>query len=118
LGASIKTTPKLTGPKLESGRFYLVAGRQAKGTDTVLVELFLEHSTNAIASAPFPVNPNANPSRMVIGQERDAIEHPGHESFDGEIARLLVWNRPLDDKELASVFSGLKKSYQLESPNR
>ena len=30
-----------------------------------------------------------NSSRMAIGQERDAIEHPGKESFDGEIARFL-----------------------------
>jgi hypothetical protein len=59
----------------------------------------------------FPVDPKANPSRMAIGQERDAIEHPGFESFDGELARFLIWERPLDDEELANAIQLLKKIY-------
>ena len=48
---------------------------------------------------------------MAIGQERDAIEHPGKESFDGEIARLLIFDRPLADAELESKITELKKQY-------
>jgi hypothetical protein len=111
-----QNNPKLNGPKLETGRFYLIAGRQAAGTGEVLLELFLDHPAKAIASAPFPVNGKANPSRLAIGQERDAVEHPGKESFDGEIARFLIWERPLSDKELTATFAELKKNYRLNTP--
>ena len=52
---------------------------------------------------------------MAVGQERDAIQHPGHESFDGEIARLLIWQRPLDDAELAAAVAHLRQRYRLET---
>mgnify|MGYP001547569356 CR=1 FL=1 len=41
-----------------------------------------------VASKPFPVNPAANSSKMAIGQERDATNHPGKESFDGDLDEL------------------------------
>jgi len=53
-------------------------------------------------------NPKADASKLAIGQERDAIQHPGKESFDGEIARFLLWDRPLTDAELKAVFEGVK----------
>ena len=102
--------PQLLGPKLETGKFHLVAGRMAAGEGTVKLELF-SNSAKPVATADFPVNPKANPSRMTIGQERDAIQHPGHESFDGEIARFLIWERPLADEELAAAMELLQKAY-------
>ena len=102
--------PQLLGPILETGKFHLIGGRMAAGTDTVKLELFA-HSAKPVATGEIPVVPAANPSKMTIGQERDAIEHPGHESFDGEIARLLIWERPLTDKELADAFTTLQKAY-------
>jgi hypothetical protein len=102
--------PQLLGPKLETNKFYLVAGRMAAGEGTVKLELFL-NAPKPIATADFPVNPKANPSRMTVGQERDAIEHPGHESFDGEIARFLIWDHPLDDAALQKTMSSLQKKY-------
>jgi hypothetical protein len=102
--------PKVLGPILAKGRFHLVAGRMARGTGEVTLELFVNQAP-AVAKATFPVRPEANPSRMVVGQERDAIQHPGHESFDGEIARLLIWERPLDDEQLAKVMATLRKAY-------
>jgi len=106
-----KNNPKLTGPQILPGKFQIIIGRQAAGTGTVLTELFLNKTKTAVASTLFPVNPNANPSRMTIGQERDAIEHPGHESFDGEIARFLIWGRPLKQEELSGVLKDLRKQY-------
>jgi len=50
---------------------------------------------------------------MAIGQERDATNHPGHESFDGELARLLMWDRPLSSQEFKKTLSLLKKTYVL-----
>jgi hypothetical protein len=82
----------------------------AAGDGTVKLELFVDNP-KPVSIANFPVNPKANPSRMAIGQERDAIEHPGHESFDGEIARFLIWDRPLDDAALQNVMSALQKKY-------
>jgi hypothetical protein len=102
--------PQVLGPKLESGEFHLLAGRMGAGRGTVKLELFV-NSAVAAAAVDFPVNPAANPSRMAIGQERDAIEHPGHESFDGEIARFLIWDRPLDDARLAGVMKLLRTTY-------
>lgn len=105
-----KNNPQLLGPKLEANKFYLVAGRMAAGEGTVKLELFV-NDAKPVATADFPVNPKANPSRMAVGQERDAIEHPGKESFDGEIARFLMWDQPLDDVILKNCMSALQKKY-------
>lgn len=102
--------PQVLGPKLEPQKFYLLVGRMAAGQGSVPLELFV-NEPKPVATAPFPVNPKANPSRMVVGQERDAIEHPGHESFDGEIARFLIWNRPLSDEELRKTMDALREMY-------
>ena len=50
---------------------------------------------------------------MAIGQERDAIQHPGKESFDGEIARFMIFDRPLSDAELEKEISTLQNHYGL-----
>lgn len=105
--------PQLVGPKLEAGKFHLLAGRMAAGTGTVAIELFV-NAPVAVAKGQAPVSEKANASRMAVGQERDAIQHPGVESFDGQIARLLVWERPLDDKEVAAAFATLTKTYSLK----
>ena len=96
--------PKIAGPKLELNRFYVVAGRLASGKGTVAIELFVDHAT-AVASGTFPVNPAADASMLAVGQERDATQHPGFESFDGEIARFVLWQRPLTDGELKQVLA-------------
>jgi hypothetical protein len=102
--------PKLEGPRLEPGKFHLLAGRMGAGGGTAKLEFFVD-GAHPVASAEVAVNPAANPSRMAIGQERDAIQHPGHESFDGELARFLVWERPLDDPELAAAVEVLRAAY-------
>lgn len=108
-----KNNPLLLGPVLERERFYVIAGRMQAGTGEVQTELFL-NGTKPIASTIFPVNENANPSKMVIGQERDAINHPGFESFDGEIARLLIYERPLSEDELARTIRHLVTGYGIK----
>jgi hypothetical protein len=57
------------------------------------------------------VTVDANPSRMAVGQERDAIQHPGVESFDGRIARFLIWERPLAEGEMGAAVEVLQKTY-------
>ena len=112
-----ENNPKLSGPILETGAFRLVAGRMAAGAGTVALELFLE-AADPIARREIKVNPAANPSRMAVGQERDAIQHPGVESFDGQIARLLIWDRPLTDAELDLTLRHLRATYLLNTANR
>jgi hypothetical protein len=99
--------PKLVGPKLAEGRFHVLAGRLGAGQGEVLAEFFV-NDLKACVTARFPINPQADASKLAIGQERDAIQHPGKESFDGEIARFLLWNRPLTDAELKAVFEKVK----------
>jgi hypothetical protein len=109
--------PKVSGPRLEAGRFQLVAGRIAAGTGRVDLDLFVG-GPRPVATAPIAVNPEADPSRMAIGQERDAIQHPGHESFDGEVARFLIFERPLTEAEMKTLLASLRSFYHLDGAER
>ena len=103
----------LHNQSLETGTYYLIMGRMEAGEDKAKMELFINSAT-PVAEGIFPISPNANPSKMAIGQERDATNHPGAESFDGEIARFLIYERPLNDDELDLVIKYLKKAYHIE----
>ncbi len=105
-----ENNPKLLGPRLEIGRYYVLAGRMGAGVDTVDIELFVD-APEPVGSVRFPVNPEADASRMAVGQERDATNHPGEESFHGEIARFLIFERPLGDDELAEMMAFLRGEY-------
>jgi len=67
-----------------------------------------------VAQSKFPVNPDAHPSKMAIGQERDATNHPGAESFDGEIARFLIYERSLSNHEFKTVVKYLTAYYNIQ----
>lgn len=108
-----ENNPMVLAPKpLKENRYYVVAGRMGAGTGMVQIEVFINDS-QPVASKPFPVNPAANSSKLAIGQERDATNHPGKESFDGELARFLVYERPLTDDELKQTLVFLKKTYAI-----
>jgi len=102
--------PMVLAPEpLKENRYYVVAGRMGAGTGTVQIEVFI-NKPQSVASKPFPVNPAADSSKFAIGQERDATNHPGKESFDGDIARFLVYERPLANDELEQTLEYLKKT--------
>ena len=42
-----------------------------------------------------------------------APDSPGKESFEGEIARFLVYERPLTNHELEQALKHLKKTYAI-----
>lgn len=105
-----ENNPHVPGPKLQENRYYIVAGRMGAGAGNVTIELFV-NETKPVASKPFPVNPQADSSKMAIGQERDATNHPGHESFDGELARFFMWDRPLNSQEFDKTLSWLRETY-------
>jgi len=102
--------PKLMGPRFVENKYYVVAGRLAAGTGTVTTDVFVD-SAVPYGSVDFPVNPKADASKMAIGTERDAYQHPGQESFDGELARVLMYERALSDDEMARTMTVLKKIY-------
>jgi len=101
------------GPKLELERFYILAGRLAAGTGLVNVEVFVD-SPAPFATQEMLISPDAHGSKMAIGQERDVINHPGVESFDGEIARFMIFQRPLSDAELQAQFATLQNTYNVK----
>ena len=121
-GLKAKGKPRLWDPDLnplvattealEVQRYYLIMGRMGAGQGVVDLELFV-NAASAVDRQSVPVNPHANPSKMAIGQERDAINHPGKESFHGEIARFLVYERPLTDTELSRMMKYLVEQYQI-----
>jgi type 1 glutamine amidotransferase len=100
---------------VEELKYYLIMGRMDAGTDTVNCELFVNDLV-PVAVEPYPVTSGkkVNPSKMCIGQERDAINHPGGESFDGEITRFLIFDRPLSAEELSEVQQHLIQKYAIE----
>jgi type 1 glutamine amidotransferase len=101
-----------TQEPLTENRYYIIMGRMGAGVEVVDLELFINSAT-AVDSKPVPVNPKANPSMMAVGQERDATNHPGKESFHGEIARLLIYDRALNDEELNQVITSLIERYNI-----
>lgn len=98
---------------IAENRYYLIMGRMGAGQKVVGLELFINSAT-PVDRQPVPVSSKANASKMAIGQERDATEHPRKESFHGEIARFLVYERPLSNAELSQIIQFLIRFYQLE----
>ncbi|MEL6193439.1 MAG: hypothetical protein AAFR66_15375, partial [Bacteroidota bacterium] len=93
-------------------KFYILATRMGSGTDTVDIELFV-NSGQSYSSVMFPVNIHAQASKLAIGTERDATNHPGSESFDGEIARILIYETPLTEEEFAGTITYLASRYNI-----
>jgi hypothetical protein len=89
-------------------------GRMGEGTGEVTIELFINDGVTPAASSPYPVFSATNSSKMVIGQERDAVNHPGRESFSGEISRFLLYDRPLSDKEMKIMVNKLMLDYNIQ----
>lgn len=105
-------TPEVAGPALPVDEWYIVMGRQGSGQDTVMLDIFVDNVDQAANSMKFPVG-NVEPSRMAIGTERNAINHQGGESYEGEIARLLMYERDLNQEQMGEVLGYLKRSYGL-----
>lgn len=101
------------GPKLEPERFYLVAGRMPAGTGMIKLDLYVNGPT-PVGSQEILVRAEALPNRLAIGQERDATNHPGVESFTGEIARFMIFQRPLTDAEIQAQIIDLQTTYKLK----
>ena len=103
-------TPEVAAPPPEVGKWHIIMGRQGSGTGIVKLELFVNDPTDAANSHDYPVG-DVEPSRMAIGTERNAINHQGAESFDGELARLLIYETALGQQEMNKIYDYLKATY-------
>ncbi len=103
-----------TDKSLNENQYYLVMGKMDAGTNEVNLYVMVNEWDEKSKVQKIKVNSNTNASMMSIGQERDAIQHPGFESFDGEIARFVLYERPLKEKEMKNVIKQLKKAYDIK----
>lgn len=103
-------TPEIAGPVPSINEWHIIMGRQGSGKDEVLLELFVDDPSTAVNSGKYPVA-DVEPSRMAIGTERNAINHQGSESFDGELTRLLMYATALDRTQMTEVHDFLRKVY-------
>jgi hypothetical protein len=109
-----KVRPQLESPEpIEEDRYYIIMGRMGEGQGTVELDLFV-NSAEAVAKKLYTVTPDSDCSKLAIGQERDATTHPGGESFHGEIARFLMYERPLRDEELSQLIQHLIEQYNIQ----
>lgn len=107
-----ENNPKLSASKLEADRYYVLAARMGSGVGSVPLEIFVNRAEPK-NSLMYPVSRKTNPSRMAIGTERDATNHPGSESFDGSIARVFIYERPLSKPEMRSTMEFLRSEYSI-----
>lgn len=103
-------TPEVEAPPPSVNEWHIIMGRQGSGKGIVRLELFVDDPSAAVNSSDFPVG-DVEPSRMAIGTERNAINHQGKESFDGELARLLMYETALDKQEMKLVYDYLRMMY-------
>ncbi len=103
-------TPEVAGPPPSVNEWHIIMGRQGSGQGIVQLELFVDDPLEAANSHDYPVG-DVEPSRMAIGTERNAINHQGKESFDGELARLLMYETALSQQEMQEVYDYLRNVY-------
>ncbi len=107
--------PHVHAKQMTADKWEIVGARMGSGTGDVWIETFMGKSNTIIAKKPWRVFENYSASEgadmMAIGTERDAIEHVGLESYDGEFARLLIWERPLSDSELQQALNVIDSIY-------
>lgn len=103
-------TPEVAAPPIAVDEWHIIMGRQGAGKGTVLLELFVNDPSKPANSYDYPVA-DVEPGRMAIGTERNAINHQGKESFDGELARLLMFETALNQDEMAAVYDHLRRVY-------
>ena len=84
----------------------ILAGRLGAGTNAI-VQLYRNAATpDAMANSTAA---NNQVGALTIGAERD----DGSEFFDGRIARILIYGRPLDDAELGQTGRALGQRYAI-----
>lgn len=107
--------PHVHAGAMSLNKWEMVGARMGSGAGDVWIETFMGKSGAILAKKPWRVYPTYGPEEdadmMAIGTERDAANHVGLESYDGEFARFLIWERPLADAELKQALHALDSLY-------
>ena len=93
---------------INDDEFHILAGRLEEGLDEVAAELFLESATPEAESFPIIIE-ESDSDEIAIGAERSG----GGEHFDGDIARILIYDRPLSESEMNTTGGELAILYGL-----
>ena len=95
---------------VNDGEWHIVAGRLSAGTGTQLAEIFTDGPL-----VEGTANPNilgtTNSDALTLGAERTG----GSENYLGDIARILIYDRPLTDAELNSTGFELGNLYGIDN---
>lgn len=84
----------------------IMAARLPAGTGTRMAELFID-SASPIAPEAVTITGDTDSGPLSIGSERVG----GSEHFDGDLARILVHDRPLSSAELGETGQALAALY-------
>lgn len=107
--------PHVHAGKMDENKWGVVGARMGSGSGDVWIETFMGKSNAILAKKPWRVyakyGPEEDADMMAIGTERDAANHVGLESYDGEFARFLIWERPLNDLELQQALNAVDSIY-------
>ena len=95
---------------VNNGGWYIVAGRLSAGTGNQTAEIFTDGPTAEASSSTVNISPSTSSDELTIGAERVL----GGENFVGDIARILIYERPLDEAELNEVGATLGLLYDIE----
>lgn len=92
----------------------IIAFRQGAGQDgdTVKLELFVNDMGTVANSMDYKISTlQAGCGALTIGQERNAKNHMGTEAFRGQMARFLIYKKPLSSSEMKDAYACLYDMY-------
>ncbi len=101
--------------KLDARQFHVIAGRLAEGNGKRRIELYVD-SAEPRAHRRVRIRRKTESEGLAVGQER--TDHQGQEAFHGAVARLLIYDRPLGDRELRATLRSLASTYGISSRDR
>lgn len=90
------------------GQWHIVAGRLSAGTGTQSADVFVDGPA-AEASNSVSIPGTSGVGALAVGAERIG----GGEDYEGDIARILVYDRPLTDSEINLVGAELSELYAI-----
>ncbi len=91
-------------------QFHILIGRFSAGTGDQTAEVFIDDPT-AEAGSSVTVSETADAGGLAIGLEH--LLSGGGQSFTGDLARLLIYDRPLTDAELNQTGLELAATYNV-----
>ena len=94
---------------LSAGGYNILVGRLAAGTGNQTAEIFVDSATADSLPAVIDIDGATDSEVLVVGYERPS----GGEGFEGDLARLLIYNRPLSDAELTDTGLALGTLYDI-----